>query len=281
MKNRQIEKKHSSEYAGKRKWCKRHQWMVLAYGESQYLEECVQSLLEQTVRSSVIITTSTPNKWISSIAEKYHLPVLVNTGTAGITQDWNYAMGQAQAPYVTFAHQDDVYERDYAEQAVRALKRAKSPLLYFSDYYEIRNGKKIFSNRNLRIKRMMLLPLRSKCLQNSRFVRRRILSFGSPVCCPAVTYVRGALPSPVFDECFRVAQDWEAWERLSRLEGAFVFDPQPRMGHRIHEDSTTTELIADETRSKEELMLFQRFWPQAVARRIERYYQKGQDSNCL
>ena len=255
--------------------------MILAYGSSPYLEACIRSLLGQSMKSRICIATSRENEWITGLAKRYRIPVVVNNGAHGITQDWNFAMGQADARYVTLAHQDDIYEKRYAERAVQALDRASDPLMYFSDYYEIRGNDRVMSNRNLRIKRLMLLPLCCEPLQNSRFIRRRILSFGSPICCPAVTYVKEALPSPLFDDTFRVAQDWETWERLSALKGAFVFDPKPLMGHRIHEGSTTTELIADETRSKEELNVLQRFWPKPVAGAIEHFYKKGQDSNSM
>ena len=269
---------------GKRRYStyRNHTWVLCAYGESPYLEECIRSLINQTVGSKILIATSTPNDEISRLAEKYDLPVFVNTGEGGITRDWNFALSCATTRYVTIAHQDDVYESIYLERALRGLSGARHPLIFFSDYYEIRDGRKVVSNRNLRIKRMMLLPLRSRLLQNSVFVRRRILSLGSPIDCPSVTYVMPnlrKLKNQLFDPAYRVAQDWEAWERISRLEGTFVFDPRLLMGHRIHEASTTTELIADQTRTKEEMSIFRRFWPDWMAKRIESWYRKGQDSN--
>ena len=278
---------------GKRRYAtyRNHTWVLCAYGESPYLEECIRSLINQTVGSKILIATSTPNDEISRLAEKYDLPVFVNTGEGGITRDWNFALSCATTRYVTIAHQDDVYESIYLERALRGLSGARHPLIFFSDYYEIRDGRKVVSNRNLRIKRMMLLPLRSRLLQNSVFVRRRILSLGSPIDCPSVTYVMPNLQniqnhqnqsdggSLLFDPAYRVAQDWEAWERISRMEGTFVFEPRLLMGHRIHEASTTTELIADQTRTKEEMSIFRRFWPEWAARRLESWYRKGQDSN--
>ena len=260
----------------------RHTWVICAYGQSPYLEDCVRSLLRQTVRSRILIATSTPNEKIRKTAAHFHLPVYVNEGEHGITQDWNYAVSCAKTRYVTIAHQDDIYESTYLERALKGLRGARHPLIFFSDYYEIRNGEKVSSNRNLRIKRVMLLPFLSRLLQNSIFVRRRVLSLGSPIDCPSVTYVIPNLPEgPLFDSTYRVAQDWEAWERISRIRGTFVFDPHLLMGHRIHEESTTTELIADQTRTKEELSIFRRFWPERAAGWIEGRYRKGQDSNRM
>ncbi len=275
MRNKIQNKKRRTAYRS-------HTWVICAYGESPYLHECIKSLMEQTVPSRILIATSTPNDQISRLAKQYQIPVFVNKGEHGITQDWNFAISCAKTRYVTIAHQDDLYEPKYLENALNCLSRARHPLIFFSDYYEIRDNKKVVSNRNLRIKRVMLLPFRNRLLQNSIQVRRIVLSLGSPIDCPSVTYVIENLPAgPLFDASYHVAQDWEAWERFSRLDGTFVFDPKLLMGHRIHEESTTTELIADQTRSREELSIFRRFWPEWVAVCLEKWYKKGQDSNQI
>ena len=79
----------------------------------------------------------------------------------------------------------------------------------------------------------------------------------------------------------RCSLDWDTWERISRLEGDFVYAPQLLMYHRIHEDSATTALIADHTRSDEDLELFERFWPRPVARLIHARYARSLQSNEL
>ena len=93
-----------------------HTYALCAYKESAYLEECVKSLLEQTVKSTIFIATSTPNDHINAVAEKYNIPVYVNYGEKGIGGDWNFAYDKAQTPLVTIAHQDDIYEPTYTEK---------------------------------------------------------------------------------------------------------------------------------------------------------------------
>ena len=41
-----------------------HTFVVLAYKESNYLEDCIKSVLNQKYKSNVVIATSTPNKFI-------------------------------------------------------------------------------------------------------------------------------------------------------------------------------------------------------------------------
>lgn len=259
----------------------KHAFVICAYKESAFLEECIKSLKRQTVKSKIIMVTSTPNDYIVNMAEKYEIPLFTNEGPGGITQDWNFGYRCAEAEYVTIAHQDDVYRKDYVERALKAVGNFKKPLIFFSDYYELRNGRIVKENTLLKVKRLMLLPLRVRILQKNRFVRRRILAFGSPICCPSVMYAKEALPETIFKDGFRSCEDWEAWEMISRRKGAFVYDPKALMCHRIHADSETSAIIGDNARSAEEYVMYCKFWPAWFARILNRQYAKGQKSNTM
>ena len=263
----------------------KHTFVVCAYKESPFLEDCIVSLTNQTVKSKVIIVTSTPNLYIKNMAEKYNLPYLVNEGQGGITQDWNFgywcAREKYHGDYITIAHQDDIYEKGYLAAVFQSIKGMERPLIIFGDYYEIRNGKRVRNNKLLCIKRLMLMPLRIQALWGSRWIRRRILSFGSPICCPSVTYAANNLPDVIFENRYRACEDWEAWEKLSRLKGEFVYIPKLIMGHRIHADSETTAAIGGHKRTDEELEMFCKFWPKWFARALTKQYSKGQQSNQL
>lgn len=259
----------------------KHTFVVCAYKESPYLEECIRSLENQTVPSHIILVTSTPNSYIEGTAKKHGVELFVNEGPGGITQDWNFGYRMADAEYVTIAHQDDVYRKDYLERALKVVEGARRPLIFFSDYYELREGKVVKDNTLLRVKRLMLVPLRWKRLQTSRWVRRRILSFGSPICCPSVLYVKQNLPETIFRDGFRSCEDWEAWEMISRFPGSFVYDKKALMCHRIHPDSETSAIIGDNARSDEEFTMYCKFWPKWFARILNRQYAKGQKSNNL
>lgn len=259
----------------------KHTFVICAYKESPFLEECILSLKKQVLKSSIIMITSTPNDYIQALADKYHIELKINRGEGGIVQDWNFGYEQCTTPYITIAHQDDIYFPEYSKNAVECLAESKHPLIYFSDYCEIRNEKRVNSNQLLKIKRILLFPLRWKMFQNSIFIRRRSLSIGNGICCPAVTFAKDNLPNPVFRVHFRSDEDWEAWERLSKLKGSFVYDAAIRMGHRIHEESETSIIIGDNVRSKEDYEMFCKFWPQNIARIIVRFYSKSEKSNKI
>ena len=258
-----------------------HTFVICAYKESPYLGECIRSLLGQSVKSRILMVTSTPNDSIRRTAEKYNIPLIINEGEGGIVQDWNFAYKQADTPYVTIAHQDDVYFPEYTEQMLGQMKKEKRPLIWFSDYAEIRNGKIVRKNKLLQTKRLMLIPLRFRAFWKSRFIRRRVLSFGCPICCPSVTFARENLPKTVFQVGFRSAEDWQAWERLSKLKGSFIYNKGIFVGHRIHQDSETSHILQDNQRQKEDYTMFCKFWPKWIARILTKAYSESEKSNEL
>ena len=254
-------------------------FVICAYGESPYLEECIYSLLNQSIPVGIIIATSTPNKYIETLAAQYHLNVYVNNDSKGIAGDWNFGYQKANGRIVTIAHQDDIYGPNFAQKNLEKINNAKHPLISFSDYGEIRDGKRVVSNRLLNIKRIMLFPLRITLLQRVRFIRRRILSFGSPICCPSVTYVKENLPDVIFESGYKGSLDWQAWERLSKLKGSFIYCNDILMFHRIHSESATSVNIAGNDRTKEDYEMFCKFWPKKIAGLLESFYRRGEKSN--
>lgn len=261
-----------------------HTFAICAYKESAFLEECILSLMAQSVKTNVLIATSTPNDFIKGLADKYGITLHINekaVGKSDIASDWNYAVSCCGTKLVTIAHQDDIYYPEYAAEVLKYAGRAEHPLIIHTDYEELRDGERVRDNRLLRIKRLMLLPMKPKAFWPSVFIRRRILSFGSPICCPSVTFEVDNVGKPVFEKGFKCNPDWQAWERISKKKGDFVYCPEYLMAHRIHEDSATTALIADRNRHEEDMQMFRKFWPAPIAAFIERFYQKSEDQNAV
>ena len=60
---------------------KNHTFAICAYKESEYLEECIKSVLNQSYKSNVVIATTTDNKYIRNLAKKYSLEVILGKHT--------------------------------------------------------------------------------------------------------------------------------------------------------------------------------------------------------
>ena len=260
-----------------------HTFVVLAYKESQYLEECILSVLHQAYKSKVIIATSTPNDYISDLANKYSLDIKVNpTPGKGIGYDFDYALSTASTKLATVAHQDDIYDYDYSLNMVNEYMKHTNALIIFPDYYEIRDNQIVRTNLNLKIKRLLLIPQRIGIGKSTKFIKRSAIAFGNAISCPSVCFVKPNIPFEDYFACNLLCDiDWYAWERLSRQKGSFVFINKQLMGHRIHSDSTTTEIIGESLRTKEDLILLRKFWPLTIAKLINSAYKKSEESNKI
>ena len=253
-----------------------HTWVICAYGESEFLEACILSLRAQTIRSKIICYSSTPLDSIRQLCQTYEIPFYTKEG-GGIGKDWNNALSFVDTQFATIAHQDDYYEPTYLEAVLQKIEQSKDVLIAYTDYFEEKNGVKVLANKNLKIKTFMLKVL--NIMPASHSWRNRVLALGNPISCPAVTYNLARIKEFRFDEKMRVSLDWYAWYKISEYKGRFAFISEKLMCHRIHEESETTKTISDNTRTKEDLYMYQLFWPKWIAKLINRAYIKSQDSN--
>lgn len=253
-----------------------HTFIILAYQQSPYLEACIRSLKDQTVQSRIILATSTPSEWLQNIAEKHDLPIRVREGKSSIADDWNFALSLSETSLVTLAHQDDLYHRDYGQQIRQLAVLYPDALIIFTNNDLLIDGQRISRTINLTIQRMLLWPFRFRRGIRSRFVRRMTLSFGNPICCPSVTYSKSNLDHVpggfIFDGTFPNNLDWEAWIRLARPKGSFVYSPDILMTHRFHSDSETSSSLTGNRRQQDDRRIFRLLWPRPIASVIASLY---------
>jgi cellulose synthase/poly-beta-1,6-N-acetylglucosamine synthase-like glycosyltransferase len=259
-----------------------HTFVIPAYKDSPYLEECIHSLLEQTVESSVIITTSTPSFYIQQLARRYNLKYYINPDRSrGIANDWNFALSKAETALVTIAHQDDIYEPDYAKAIFNKFQsyNPEKVLIAFTDYRDITGDKIKSSGVNAVVKHALLFPFLFCRKIGCGYLKQFILRFGDPICCPSVTFNKVALADFKFNENYRVALDWYAWYQLAKRKGSFLYINKKLVRHRIHSQSETTQQIIKGVRKQEEQQIFELMWGKAMARLISRIYAFGHKEN--
>lgn len=258
---------------------KNHTFVICAYKQSPYLEECIESILNQKIKSNVIMSTSTPNQYIENLANKYNIKLIINDGESGIGQDWNYGISKTTTDYVTIAHQDDIYKENYLEEIVNNIEKGTDFVIAFTDYTEINNSKEIPLTTNLKIKRILLFPLRK--FRKSRFIKRRILSLGSSICCPSVTINTKIAGKKPYKTELKCDLDWDTWDEMTKYDANFLYIPKELMLHRIHADSETSNLIENNIRLEEDLLMMKRYWPEPIAKLIMKFYSKAINTNKM
>lgn len=247
-------------------------FVVPAYGQSPYLRDCLDSLRAQTRPSPILISTSTPWPGLADVAEEYGARLVVHSPNAGIGRDWNAALAQARAQWVTLAHQDDLYLPTFTERTLAAASTNTSTVLVLTGYGELLEGVPRIRTAMLAIKRLLLeLGFLGREHIASRGAKRRLLRFGCPIPCPSVT-LRLSQPPLAFREDLKVNLDWETWLRLADQSGAFAYVRECVMLHRIHAASETSEGVRAGVRAREDLMMFKALWPAPVARMLARAY---------
>ena len=258
-----------------------HVFVIPVYGESPYLEKCIQSLLHQTVKSKIIITTSTPTAFAQYLALQYNIPYFINDASTGIADDWNFALLNSADQLVTLAHQDDIYEPNFTALVLKELTKAgnKKVLMIFTDCMDLIASETRKHSLNRLVKNCLLLPfLIRKSISNS-FFKKLPLLFGDPICCPTVTLNLKEMPDLKFSTTYKCVLDWHAWYTMAERSGAFIFINQQLVQHRIHPDSETTKQLYDGGRHKEELQIFEMIWGKQRAKWLCNIYAFGHKNN--
>lgn len=254
-----------------------HTFVILAYKESIYLEECIKSIMNQSLKTNVVLATSTPNAFIKNLAKKYKLEILINKEKQGIAEDFNFAYECVNSSLVTIAHQDDIYEPNYAKKVIEFYQKYPNATLLFTDYYEIKKKEKITNSKNRLVKKILLFPLTIKAFSSFKIIKRSALRFGNAICCPSVTFCKKNITiDKIFKSNFISNMDWLAWERISKIKGNFIYINDLLIGHRIHEEATTSKLIKENKRTMEDYEMFLRFWPRWLAKIVNKFYKTNE-----
>jgi len=254
---------------------KMHSFVICAYKDSEYLEECIKSIIEQEVYTDCMLATSTPSKYIENLCKKYNIPYFVRKGKSDIQDDWNFAYSKAKTELVTIAHQDDIYEKEYTKYILENYK--KDILMYNTNYYPYKNGEKT-TDPNSKIKNFLKFFTRFYKLSKIKFIRVMPLAFGSCINCPSVTYNKKLLGENVFTSELKFALDWDTYLKIARMDGPSIYIPKKLVNYRIHDNATTMEFLKDNKRKADDIIMFNKIWPKFITKILMKYYVRCYDT---
>ena len=233
-----------------------HSFIILAYNESDDLEDCIKSIKSQSIKSNVFIVTSTKNDFIINLASEYSLGVMVNDSISNKGNDYNFALSSVDTELITIVHQDDLYDRNYAKKILSCYQENKDASIMFTDYYEIDGACKIKKSKSLFKKRLCVWLLKYKCFNKSKYFKRLALKYHKAICTSSVTFVKKNIPNEVFPIDLKFNNDWAGFEKLSLINQRFVYIPHKLVGYRINKEKNK-----DIEQIKEDIIIYKRFWP--------------------
>ena len=253
---------------------KKHTFAICAYKESPYLEDCIKSVINQDIKTNIVIASSTKNKYIDNLAIKYNIKCFYRNGKSDIQDDWNFAVSCCKTELVTVAHQDDIYEPNYAKNILEYYTGEE--LMFTTDNYYYINNKKV-DEKNLKVKRLLKTPLRIPFLCNIRWVRKLTLSLGNTVQCPSATYNKNLIKGDIFTSDLKFGLDWDTFLKIYKMRGKIKYIPKKLMSCRISNESTTKSSMLNDLRIKEDNIMFNKFWPKPITKLIMKFYVKCYD----
>ncbi len=256
-----------------------HTFVICAYGCSKYLEKCIKSVLGQSVPTKVIMCTSTPNSYIYRLSDEYNISLYIRQGKSNIRDDWNYAYNLADTEFVTIAHQDDVYHRDYVKYMLKRFEgyNTEDIVMYFTGYRPLKKTG-ISLDINCFLRSILRIPMKIKSLQNNNWWKKNILSLGNSICCPTVTYNKNKLGKDVFTSDMSFNIDWDTFYKLAKVNGYFVYESKSLVLYRIHDEATSKTFIDNDGRYDEDMAMFEKFWGKKISKLIMKFYVKAYDT---
>jgi len=233
----------------------KHTFVILAYNNSDDLEECIKSVINQSVKSNIVIVTSTPNDYIIDMASEYSLGVMVNKAKSNKGRDYNFAIKSFDTELVTIAHQDDLYDRNYVKEIKKCYQRNKDATIIFTDNYEIYGDKKITCSKKLFWIRYHLFPLKFSLFQNKKTFKLRSLRRNKYICTSSITFVKKNLYEDIFPVNLRYDNDWQGLIDLAKKNTKFVYLRKKLVGYRIEDKEK------NKTKDKEDRKILQSMYP--------------------
>lgn len=251
-------------------------FIIPAFQESPFLDECIQSLRNQSHPSEVLLTTSTPNALINSLAEEYDLPLLINKNGGSIAKDWNFAIKQGAGNLIVLAHQDDLYHPDFAKSFANFYLKNPSAGIIFSRIDELINGRIVSNGKREFIKNILRnFAFGGQSLISETNQYRRLLGLGCSIPCPTVAFSKDIANDISFTNDFTLNLDWDTWSKLADRKVPFGYIPKVLMTHRIHDGAETQIGILEKRREKEDYEIFLRYWPKPIAKALLTLYKFG------
>lgn len=266
-----------------------HAFVICAYKKSPYLESCIRSLMRQTVKSDVIMVTATPSQYLSKLCKAYKIPLFIREGEPEIGEDWLFGWKQAGKDHslVTIAHQDDIYHKNYVKELLKQYKAHPDMTVFCTDYLILQTKEEQMADGTLYpvhteivsgdkgrfIKKILRFPLRFSFLAHKEWVKKSVLLFGNPICCPSCTYNHDRIGDVMFRSEFTFALDWDNLYELARRPGRFICVERPLMAYRIHDGATTKQCIGDNRRAADEIAMFEKLWPRWMVKLLMHFYK--------
>ena len=101
--------------------------IVPVYNVEKYVEECVESILNQTLKNTEVLivndgSTDKSNELVNNLANKDNRITVINQSNKGLSIARTVGVNLARGEYVSFIDSDDWIEKSMCEEMYKSAK---------------------------------------------------------------------------------------------------------------------------------------------------------------
>ena len=202
---------------------------VPSYNHANYIEQCLRSIISQTVSPRKLLVIDDGSKDDSAkIAERVLADCqfdseLIVRENRGLSRTLNQAFSLSDGKYFAYLGSDDIWLDGFLEERNKFLDERPDAVLAYGHAYLINEAGNAFD---------------STINYTDTYAREMILFGGAPIS-STVVYRRSALDGVRWNDDARL-EDYEMYLTLSS-RGEFVFDPQILSAWRRHGTNTSSD----------------------------------------
>lgn len=215
---------------------------VPTLGRATYIEQTFQSLKYQRLKDFELLILYNGNdpatiQKLESFAGAFpNARLLADARPLSMFQNFNRGLREAKGKYVTFFHDDDVYEPAFLETTTSILEGFPGAAFAGSNYFIIDESNRITGLRTL-VKRTRIQP-------GEAFIRELVRRGRSAVPTPGIVFRKTAFDEPGFDEGLSMHfGDFVMYLRIAEQHDVALIE-RPLLRLRLHDDNASNMPIS-------------------------------------
>jgi len=222
-------------------------FIIPTYNRPYFLKDCVNSVLNQTVKDFEIViiddcSCGIPDSLIQDMRSKDNISYVINSSNLGFYGSLNRGIENSKGKYLCFLADDDMLLENHLEKALEILEKDENIALFSCDCLQIDEK----GNRTGKMSYLEAYSIREgfELVSGKKDFRYMLLrggiSFGA-----AVLRRKAIQEIGLLDSSYRIAGDVDFWLRISLSRYDIFFLKEPLFLVRNHEGCITRKKIIE------------------------------------